>query len=48
MGLTCSSFKWNPLTFAIFSGNLDLIKFIVRKSVGNIKRLLKIPGLLKS
>ena len=47
-GLSQSTEKWNPLTFAIYSGNLELVKFIVSKSLGNTKRLLKIPGLFKN
>lgn len=47
-GLSQSTEKWNPLTFAIYSGNLELIKFIINKSTGNTKRLLKIPGLFKT
>lgn len=47
-GLTSTTEKWNPLTYAIYTGNLDLIRFIVSKAPGNIKRLVKIPGLFKS
>lgn len=47
-GLSQSTEKWNPLTFAVYNGNLDLIKFIVNKSLGNTKRLLKIPGIFKT
>lgn len=47
-GLSQSTEKWNPLTFAVYAGNLELIKFIVSKSVGNTKRLLKIPGIFKT
>lgn len=47
-GLSQSTEKWNPLTFAVYNGNLDLIKFIIGKSVCNIKRMLKIPGIFKT
>ena len=43
-----STEKWNPLNFAIYSGNLDLIRFIINKAVGETKRLIKIPGIFKS
>jgi len=47
-GLSQSTEKWNPLTFAIYAGNLDLIKYIIKKAVGNTKRLVKIPGIFKA
>lgn len=47
-GLSQSTEKWNPLTFAIYSGNLELIKYIISKTPGNIARLLKIPGIFKT
>jgi len=47
-GLSQTTDKWNPLTYAIYSGNLDLIKFIIEKCGANTKRLLKIPGIFKS
>ena len=47
-GLSQSTEKWNPLTYAIYAGNLDLIKYIVSKCGGNTKRMVKIPGLFKS
>ena len=40
--------KWNPLTFAIYNGNLELVKFIIQRSGGNLQRMLKIPGLFKT
>jgi hypothetical protein len=46
--LSQSTDKWNPLTFAIYSGNLDLIKFIITKSIGETKRIIKIPGIFKT
>lgn len=40
--------KWNPLTFALFNGNLDLIKYILSISLTNTKKLLKIPGMFNT
>ena len=31
-----STEKWNPLTFAVYSGNLPLIKLIVNNNIGNL------------
>jgi hypothetical protein len=42
-----STEKWNPLLFAVYAGNLDLVQFIIKKSTGNTKRMLKIPGIFK-
>jgi len=47
-GLSQSTEKWNPLTFAIYNGNLELIKFLLQQQSGNTKRLLKIPGIFKA
>jgi ankyrin repeat protein len=47
-GLSQTTDKWNPLTFAVYSGNLELIKCIISKTQGNCKRMLKIPGIFKS
>jgi hypothetical protein len=47
-GLSHTTEKWNPLIFAIYAGNLELVKFIIQKQLGNTKRLLKIPGLFKN
>ena len=47
-GLSQTTEKWNPLTFAVYSGNLELIKCIISKTQGNSKRMLKIPGIFKS
>lgn len=40
--------KWNPLTFAVYSGNLPLIKFIISRSSGHLRKMLKIPGIFKT
>ena len=40
--------KWNPLTFAIYVGNLDLVKHLLAKDIGNHKRVLKLPGIFKT
>jgi len=32
------------MTFAIFYGNLELIKHISKSSICNVKKLMKIPG----
>ena len=40
--------KWNPLTFAVFNGNLELIKHILSISMTNTKKLLKIPGMFNT
>lgn len=47
-GLSQSTEKWNPLLFAVYAGNLELVKFIIQKTAGNTKRLLKIPGIFKT
>ena len=47
-GLSQSTEKWNPLTFAVYNGNLDLVKYILSKSLGNTRRILKIPGIFKT
>jgi hypothetical protein len=47
-GLSQSTEKWNPLTFAVYNGNLDLVTYILSKSHGNTKRLMKIPGIFKT
>ena len=31
-----STEKWNPLTFAVYAGNLPLIKYIIKNSLGNL------------
>lgn len=36
------------MTFAIYNGNLDLIKFLIKQQTGNTQRLLKIPGIFKA
>jgi hypothetical protein len=40
-----STEKWNPVTFAICSGNLALVKHLVNKSSCNLKQLIKVPGI---
>lgn len=47
-GLSSSTEKWNPLTFAIFNGNLELVRYIISKCHGNSKQLVKLPGLFKT
>jgi hypothetical protein len=37
--------KWNPVTFAMCTGNLTLLKHLVAKSSCNIKQLLKVHGM---
>ena len=51
--VACSSLsqtteKWNPLTFAIYSGNLPLIKFIIQRTSGHLRKMMKIPGIFKT
>ena len=46
--LSQSTEKWNPLTFAVYSGNIELIKHLLSKPIGNHKRLLKLPGIFKT
>ena len=46
--LSQSTEKWNPLTFAIYSGNLPLIKFIISRCSGHLRKMLKIPGIFKT
>jgi hypothetical protein len=36
--------KWNPVTFALYNGNFELLKYLINTSVCNTKKLLKIPG----
>lgn len=48
MALSQSTEKWSPVTFAIYNGNLDLIKFLLKQQTGNTARLLKIPGIFKA
>lgn len=48
MQIDLTTEKWNPVTFAVFSGNLPLVKYLFSKCVGNIKKLLKVPGLGQS
>eukprot|EP00347_Sterkiella_histriomuscorum_P010472 403376151 len=40
----CSTQKWNPVTFALYNCNLELLKYLLKTSVCNQKKLLKIPG----
>lgn len=40
--------KWNPMTFAIYNGNLDLIKYLIQISLSNTKKLIKVPGLFNT
>ncbi|CDW84307.1 UNKNOWN [Stylonychia lemnae] len=47
-GETEGSAKWNPMTFAIYQGNLELIKYLAKHSICNMKKLLKIPGATSS
>ena len=37
--------KWNPVTFAMCTGNLTLLKYLVSRSNCNIKQLLKVSGM---
>jgi len=37
--------KWNPMTHAIFQGNLDMIKFLFDNCRVNSKKIVKVPGL---
>ena len=37
--------KWNPITFALYSGNFELVKYLLKLSLSNAKKLLKVPGL---
>lgn len=43
-----STEKWHPLTFAVAMGNMDLAPFLIENSLGNTKKLLKVPGLFNS
>mmetsp|Transcript_41325 Transcript_41325/g.62957 ORF Transcript_41325/g.62957 Transcript_41325/m.62957 type:complete len:148 (+) Transcript_41325:835-1278(+) len=43
-----STEKWNPLTYAMYNGNLPLIECLLSRSESNTQRLLKIPGLFKT
>jgi hypothetical protein len=36
--------KWNPVTFALYNCNFELLKYLINTSVCNTKKLLKIPG----
>ena len=37
--------KWNPMTHAIFHGNLDMIKFLFENCHANSKKIIRVPGL---
>jgi len=37
--------KWNPMTHAIFNGNLDMIKFLFESCRANSKKIVRVPGL---
>ena len=43
-----STEKWHPLTFAVAMGNMELVPYLVENSLGNTKKLLKVPGLFNS
>ncbi len=43
--LKISTDKWNPMTYAVYTGNLDLIKLLIKNTICPIKKLLKVPGL---
>mmetsp|Transcript_3440 Transcript_3440/g.5843 ORF Transcript_3440/g.5843 Transcript_3440/m.5843 type:complete len:184 (-) Transcript_3440:756-1307(-) len=47
-GMSETTAKWNPLSFAVYNGNLDLIEHIFSKTSGNAQRFLKIPGNFKT
>ena len=37
--------KWNPMTHAIFHGNLPMIKFLFDNCKANSKKIIRVPGL---
>jgi hypothetical protein len=40
--------KWNPVTFALYQGNLEVLKYLLHTSICNTKKLLKVPGLFNT
>lgn len=40
--------KWHPLTFAVAMGNMELVPYLIENTLGNTKKLLKVPGLFNS
>ncbi len=40
--------KWNPLTFAIYQGDLRTCQYIISKSLCPLKKLMKVPGFLST
>ena len=37
--------KWNPMTHAIFNGNLPMIKHLFENCHANSKKIVRVPGL---
>jgi len=46
--LRVSCKKWSPLTHALFNSNLDLVKHLISKSGGKLKKQIRVPGLFAS
>ncbi len=40
--------KWCPVTFALYNGNLEMIKYLLSLSISNTKKLLKVPGMFNT
>lgn len=36
------------MTFALYNGNMELLKYLLQTSISNTKKLLKIPGLFNT
>ncbi len=39
--------KWNPMTFAVYTANLELIKLLIEQTICPIKKLLKVRKIMK-
>ena len=37
--------KWNPMTHAIFQGNLDIVRYLFENCRANSKKIVRVPGL---
>jgi hypothetical protein len=40
--------KWNPMTHAIYNGNLEMVRFFFKNAVVNSKKIMKVPGLFST
>jgi hypothetical protein len=40
--------KWNPMTHAIYNGNLEMVRYFFKNAVVNSKKIMKVPGLFST